>query len=112
MLNPEENKFIEYWEKNRDRQKKTFRQLLLGIPIGMLFTIPILVNFMSGWYKRADMEANSGEFSPVVLAIAILLIAGFVAIFYKKFQWDQKEQYYKELKAKQEADEPPEKKTE
>ncbi len=100
MLTPEEKKFMEYWVKDRDRQKKLSRQLLLGIPIGMLFAIPILINFFSGWYQRADMEAHSNDFNPLVLIIALLLIGGFIAIFSKKYQWEMKEQYYKELEAK------------
>jgi uncharacterized membrane protein len=101
MLTPEEKAFIQYWEDNRSRQKKIFRQFLIGIPIGLLFTIPIAINFASGWYKRADMEANSGEFNPIVLLIALLLIVAFTAIFYRQHRWDQYEQRYRELLARQ-----------
>ena len=100
MLTKEEEDFIEYWEQNREKQRKTLRQFLLGIPVALLFIIPISVNFLSGWYKRASMVANSGNFNPAVLAIALLLIAGFVAIFSKRFQWERNEQHYLEIKAK------------
>jgi hypothetical protein len=105
MLTPEEDAFIQYWEQNRVRQKKIFRQFLIGIPVGLLFVIPIAINFASGWYKRADMEANSGEFNPIVLLIALLLIVAFTAIFYRQHKWDQYEQRYRELLARRPGDE-------
>ena len=101
MLTQQEKDFIIYWEQNRQKQKKTFRQLLVGVPIGFLFAIPILINFFSGWYKRADMVANTNDFNPLVLIIALLLIIAFVAIFSKHHQWEMREQRYRELIAKQ-----------
>jgi hypothetical protein len=97
MLSKQENDFIRYWEQNRLRRKKLVRQFLLGIPAGLLIVIPIVINFTSGWYKRADMEANSSDFNPAVLLIALLLIVGFTAIFWQRHQWDQYEQRYREL---------------
>ena len=104
MLSKEENDFIQYWERNRLRQKKLFRQFLVGIPIGLLFVIPTVISFTSGWYKRADMEANSADFNPMVLFVALLLIVGFTAIFYQRWKWDQYEQRYRELVIKRERD--------
>jgi hypothetical protein len=100
MLSKEEDLFIIYWEKNRLRRKKTMRQFLLGIPAGLLIVVPIVINFSSGWYRRATMEANSEDFNPMVLFIALLLIVGFTAIFWQKHQWDQFEQRYRELLAR------------
>jgi len=101
MLTEQEKKFITYWEQNRDRQKKVFRQFLIGIPVGLLFAVPIFINFASGWFKRAAMVANTQEFNPMVLLIALLLIISFIAIFSKKHQWEMREQRYRELLAKQ-----------
>ena len=100
MLTKEENDFIRFWEANRLRRKKTVRQFLLGIPAGLLIVIPIVINFVSGWYKRANMEANSQDFNPGVLLVALLLIVGFTAIFWQRHQWDQYEQRYRELLAR------------
>lgn len=105
MLTPEEEAFIVFWEQNRDRRKKVFRQFLVGIPIGLLFVIPIVINFASGWDKRADMEANSSDFSPGVLLVALLIIVAFTAIFYQRHKWDQHEQKYRELLARKAAEE-------
>ncbi|HEY4155179.1 MAG TPA: hypothetical protein VGM24_07120 [Puia sp.] len=100
MLTEEEESFIKYWEANRERQKKTFRQFLLGIPVALLFVIPIVINFFSGWYKRAAMIVHTGSFNPGVLLLALLLITVFIALFSRKFRWDQQEQRYLELLAK------------
>jgi hypothetical protein len=105
MLTQREKDFIRYWEANRLRRKKVFRQFLIGIPIGLLFVIPIVINFSSGWYRRADMEAHSSDFNPVVLLVALLLIVGFTAIFYQRHQWDQYEQHYRELLAREQKEE-------
>jgi len=101
MLTQQEKDFIDYWQRNRDKQKRTFRQLLIGIPIGLLFAIPICINFFSGWYKRASMMSNTTDFNPIVLVIAMIVIISFVAIFSKRHQWDMREQQYRELLSKQ-----------
>ena len=105
MLPEEDQKFIEYWEQHRDREKKVLKQWLMGLPAGMLFGIPILMNLFSGWYKRANMDLNShisnGEFNPVVLIIALLIIVSFIAIFSKRHKWEMSEQRYQELKARE-----------
>ena len=101
MLSKEERDFIHYWQQNRLRRKKTVRQFLLGIPIGLLFVIPIVINFTSGWYKRAAVEAGSQDFDPRVLFVALLLIVAFIAIFYQRHKWDQYEQRYLELLARE-----------
>jgi pilus assembly protein TadC len=101
MLSKKEQEFIRYWEQNRLRRKKTVRQFLVGIPVGLLFVVPITISLTSGWYRRANMEANSQEFNPVVLLVALLFIVGFTAIFYQRHQWDQYEQRYRELLARQ-----------
>ena len=104
MLTPQEREFIAFWETNRLRRKKVVRQLLVGIPIGLAFVIPITINFLSGWYKRAAMEANSPDFNPLVLLVALLLIVGFTAIFWQRHKWDQYEQHYRELLARQDRE--------
>src|SRR5450432_1830867 len=108
MLSKEEEAFVSYWRANREKQKKTFRQFLLGIPLALLFVIPIGLNFFSGWYKRAAMISNGSDFNPGILMLAMLLIVVFIAIFSRKFKWEQYEQRYKELmdrEGKQKEDE-------
>jgi H+/gluconate symporter-like permease len=100
MLSEEEEAFIRYWEANRDKQKRTFRQFLLGIPLALLFVVPIALNFFSGWYKRAAMIKSTAEFNPGILLLALVIIVIFIAIFSRKFKWEQYEQRYVELLAK------------
>lgn len=104
MLTEKEKDFLKYWETARQRQKKLVYQLAVGLPIGLLFGFLIIMNFYAGWYKRADMIANS-RFNPVVLYVAVVIIAVFFAIFSKKFQYDQLEQKYRELLAKKQKHE-------
>jgi len=108
MLSEEEERFIIYWEEHRDVEKKTIKQWLVGLPLGLLFGIPIIINFFSGWYKRASMDLNSrltnNQFNPLVLIVAFLLIVSFVAIFSKRHKWEMHEQKYRELIAKKEKE--------
>jgi hypothetical protein len=99
-MTEEEKKFIEYWEKNRLRRKKWIVQLAIGLPLGVVFTILIFINFFSGWYKRATMVTNTDLSLLPVLFIAALLIVIFVAVFSARHKWEQYEQRYKELMAK------------
>lgn len=95
----EDEKFIEWWKKNRDREKKLLRQLFIGLPLGLLISGGIIFSLDLGWYKRANMVA-SAELNPYVLLLAIIGIIVFTAIFYKKFQWEMHEQHYRELISK------------
>ncbi|MBC7903001.1 MAG: hypothetical protein H7Y27_06245 [Gemmatimonadaceae bacterium] len=105
MLTDHETRFMGWWEKNRLREKKSMRQWLVGLPLGLVFGLPILLNFASGWYKRASMWArgHSDDNSMVVILIAVILIATFFSLFYKKHKWDMNEQLYKELAEKKKS---------
>ena len=102
MLNAQEKMFVEYWESNRLKEKSILYQVLTGLPIGLLFALPIIFILFSGryWFKRADMVA-SASLSPVLLVVAVVMIALFVAVMYKRHQWEMKEQQYNELKMKE-----------
>jgi amino acid permease len=98
MYTEEEIRFIRYWEANREKQSTLKYRLMFGMPLGILVSLPILVNFLMGrfWYKRADAVGTS-QFNPLVLVFGVVLIAVFVAVFYKQFQWERNEQRYQEL---------------
>ena len=101
MFTKEEENFLIFWEKNRLREKKFYRQLFPGLPIGLSMGVAIFLLLDSGWYERANMVANT-QTNPLVLIIAILAIITFIGIFYKKHRWEMNEQYYKELKYRKE----------
>jgi len=96
MLSRHDEAFLQYWEKSRDREKKLLRQLFIGLPLGLLISGGIIFSLDLGWYSRANMVANS-QMNPYVLLIAVVAIAVFTAIFYKKYKWDMNEQHYREL---------------
>lgn len=99
MITDADKKFMAYWVQQRNKQKRLVVQLFIGLPIGLIFATPVLVNYLSGWYKRANMIGNS-QVNPIILIGAMLSIATFVAIFYKKHQWNMHEQRYKTLQHK------------
>ena len=96
MLTVEEEKFMKWWSENSTKEKSLFKQLSLGLPLGILIGIGILLNFVSGWYTRATMVANS-QSTPLVLIAAVVLIAVFCSVFYKRHQWEMNDQRYREL---------------
>jgi pilus assembly protein TadC len=102
MLTEEEKLFLEYWEKNRDKEKHFARQLASGLPLGLVFALPVLVAVIfHNWYK--SMIYISGS-QVIVISIGVLGIAIFFAIFRMKFKWENNEQLYKELKFKAKKD--------
>ena len=101
MLTEQEEKFLVYWENNKEKERSFFKQISFGLPLGLLIGLGILLNFMSGWYTRATMVANS-QSTPLVLIIAIIIIAFFCSIFYTRHRWEMNDQKYQELKIKKE----------
>lgn len=100
QLSNDEEKFLEWWEKNRDIRKKTFKQLMVGLPMATVFVVAILFNFFAGWYKRATMVINTHSSLILVLIIAALAIVVFYSIFSMRYKWEMNEQRYQELQAK------------
>ena len=103
MLTEEEEKFLAFWKENREREKSPKKLLSLGLPIGLLIGFAILINYISGWYLRATMVGYS-QSTPVVLVIAIIFIALFCSVFYKRHRWDLNEQKFIELTARKEGE--------
>ncbi len=100
MLTIEEQKFIDYWQANRTRQKRTVKQLMIGLPFGVIFVIAIFINFVSGWDKQAQMVMNKQSSLFLVLLATAIIIVVFVSVFSIRHRWDLNEQRYKELLAK------------
>lgn len=101
-LSEAEEKYIAYWEKNRLREKRVLNQLLIGLPLGILFASPILLNLFSSWHKLAGIYKHM-QVNPVIIIIASLLIIVFIAVFSRRHKWEMKEQQYKEFLAKKQA---------
>lgn len=99
MLTDEDKGFIEYWEHNRIRKKRIWRQLSVGLPLGVVLAGGILLNVYSGWNPAGSFLRFNVE-RLLVLLVAVLLIVIFVVIFSARHRWDMNEQHYKELLAK------------
>jgi len=98
-MQQKEEEFIVYWEANRLIEKKGFKQYLKGLTRGIAIGIAIFILLVSGWYTRANMQANA-KLSYGILTIALLGIALFMSWLYQQYQWEMKEQQYLELLAK------------
>ena len=102
MLTNDEKLFLEYWEKNRSKEKHFTRLLLGGLPIGLVFALPVLVAVIfHNWYKSMIYISSS---QVIVIIIGVVGIAVFFAMFRMKFKWENNEQLYKELKFKEKKD--------
>lgn len=100
MFSKEEADFIKYWEENRVKQKRFFKQIAMGLPIGVLFAVAMFLNFTSGWDKRvATVTKTYPGFKSLILVllVAILAIVVFISVFSVKVKWEKHEQRYREL---------------
>jgi amino acid transporter len=104
MLTPQEEDFIRYWSDQRLRKKQFLRKFSIGMPLGVLIAVALLINFLSGWYKKADMVLHSDTSVIFVVLIAMIGIVVFITIFSAHHKWDQNELYYNELLYKKEQE--------
>jgi sterol desaturase/sphingolipid hydroxylase (fatty acid hydroxylase superfamily) len=107
MFSKEEQDFIKYWEENRIKQKKFFRQIAIGLPFGVLFAVAMFVNFASGWDKRvATITKTYPSFKSLILVliIAVLAIVVFISVFSVKVKWEKHEQRYRELLSRSQSE--------
>ncbi len=104
MLSEKEVSFISYWEQNRERQSGFLVKLLGGLPMALIFSMPIILLvivvrlFLPDWYTKIS-GTSPGMFLTAI--IAMLIIALFYSFFRMHYKWEMNEQLYKELKAKQ-----------
>jgi uncharacterized membrane protein len=104
MLSEKEEKFMQYWERNRAEHSSFISKLLRGFPMACLFCLPILLLivvvyfFIPDWYIKIS-KTSSSTFMVVVVAVFISII--FYAFTRMHFKWEMNEQSYLELKQKQ-----------
>ena len=102
MLTTDEERFLDYWGKQRLKKKQFLRNLSIGLPLGVVIAVALLVNLLSGWYQRATMELNSDSSLIIVILIALIAIVVFITIFAAHHRWDRNETMYQELVKKKE----------
>ncbi|HEU0065373.1 MAG TPA: hypothetical protein VFQ58_10085 [Flavisolibacter sp.] len=97
MLSSEEEGFLRYWSDQRLRKKQFLRKFSIGLPIAVVIAGALIINLLSGWYKKADMVLRSNSSILIVILIAIVGIVLFITIFSAHHKWDQNELHYQEL---------------
>lgn len=104
MLTEKELSFIQYWETYRSAHSSFTSKLLRGLPMAIMFGLPILLFILSvylyfpEWYYKIS-NTTSGSFIAIILAVLIGII--FFSYFRMHFKWEMNEQLYKELLYKQ-----------
>jgi L-cystine uptake protein TcyP (sodium:dicarboxylate symporter family) len=110
MFSKEEEEFIKYWEQNRNKQKRFFKQIAIGLPFGVLFAVAMFLNFTSGWNKRVqEITKTYPSFKSLILVLLIALvgIVIFISVFSVKVKWEKHEQRYRELLSRSKSEQHP-----
>ncbi|MEO7043998.1 MAG: hypothetical protein ABI091_01735 [Ferruginibacter sp.] len=104
MLSDKELEFLQYWEENRIPQSTFISKLIRGLPMAIIFGLPILFSvivvyfFFPDWYTKIS-DTSAGTFMAAVVAVIIAIL--FFSYFRMSFKWEMNEQAYLELKYKQ-----------
>jgi membrane protein YdbS with pleckstrin-like domain len=104
MLTVEEEKFVQFWEQNRQEYSKFTSKLLRGIPMASIFALPILLLilcvylFLPEWYMKISKTSSQTFF---VVIIAVFVVIFFYAFARMHFKWEMNDQLYQELKMKE-----------
>ncbi|HEV7333519.1 MAG TPA: hypothetical protein VGN63_20970 [Flavisolibacter sp.] len=103
MLTPDEEKFVQYWGEQRLHKKKFLRNFSISLPLVSLAAVIFFINFLSGWFGKADKELRRHSSLVIVILIAVIAIVVFVVIFTARHKWDQNEADYQSLLMKKEG---------
>ena len=104
MLSEKDKQFMQYWESERVRQNTVVSKILGGLPMAMIFCLPILLFifvvylFFPEWYTKIS-QTSKGTFITIVVAVFICII--FFSYFRMHYKWEMNEQLYDELKSKE-----------
>ena len=103
MLTEQEEKFIQRWESERKKLDSVSGKLLSGLPVAMLFSLPIIMSvlviylFSPEWYTKISNTAP-GTFITVIIAVLLCIV--FFSYFRMYYKWETNEQIYHELKSR------------
>ena len=104
MLSEKDKQFIVYWEQVREKQNTLSGKLLSGLPMAVLFSLPIILLlfavylFFPEWYTRVS-NTSTGTFITIIIALFLCIL--FFAYFRMHYKWEMNEQLYRELKNKE-----------
>jgi hypothetical protein len=104
MITDKEKEFLRYWEKSRENENTFFSKLGRGLPMAILFGLPIILLvlvvrlFFPDWYMKIS-QISPGMF--ITAIIAVIAVVLFYSFFRMQYKWEMNEQLYKELKNKE-----------
>jgi hypothetical protein len=104
MISEKEKEFLRYWEQNRDSENNFGHKLLKGLPMAMVFGLPIILSvivvrlYFPDWYTKIS-QTTPGMFLTAIIAVIGIII--FTAFFNMQFRWETNEQAYQELRIKE-----------
>lgn len=104
MIPPSDDEvFLGWWSRRREQRRGLVAAIWTGLPVGGVLAFPILINYLAGrfWYRRADAVGTS-QFNPLLLVVAVAIIAGFTGWLYSRMQWERNEERYHRLLTKRE----------
>lgn len=104
MLSEKDRAFMAHWELVRERESGFLRKLLSGLPMALLFALPVLLTVVAVKMFLPEYETRISKVpvsAYVIVVMAVLLIALFYAYFRMHHRWEENEQYYKLLKQRQ-----------
>jgi heme/copper-type cytochrome/quinol oxidase subunit 2 len=104
MLNPEEEKFLRYWQEQRQHKRQFLKKFSIGLPLVALLGVIFFINFLSGWYRKADKELHRHSSLIVVVLVGVVAVAVFIVIFTARHRWEQNESDYQSLLQKRDAE--------
>src|SRR5215217_9561010 len=97
MLTLEEEKFVQYWQEQRQHKKAFLKKFSIALPVLSLLAVVFFANFLSGWYGKADKELRRHSSLIIVILVAVIAIVVFMVIFTARHKWEQNEADYQEL---------------
>jgi hypothetical protein len=104
MISEKEIEFLRYWEHNRETENSFASKLVKGLPMALLFGLPIVLFvvvvrlFIPDWFMKIS-QTSPGMFITVIIAMLVVVL--FYSFFRMQHKWEMNEQLYKELKAKE-----------
>ena len=104
MFSKKETDFMEHWEMVREKESHFLSKLGRGLPMAMLFGLPIILSLVAvyllspEWYAKIS-QAASGVLGTLIVAVVITIF--FFSYFRMHFKWEMNEQLYLELKSRQ-----------
>ena len=99
---------MEHWEMVREKESHFLSKLGRGLPMAMLFGLPIILSLVAvyllspEWYAKIS-QAASGVLGTLIVAVVITIF--FFSYFRMHFKWEMNEQLYLELKNRQQKSE-------